>query len=482
MIAGTTIHFKFRNMNYKNSITTESLPALKCYHCGESCQAQDILLDDKHFCCEGCRLVYDLLKENSLCTYYNLNAAPGLSPVTSAGKYDYLDNNEVREKLIRLQDGDQVHITFYIPKIHCSSCIWLLENLHKLNKGIYSASVNFLRKEVAIVFDISVIKLSEVVRIMASTGYEPLINLDALEQKPEEKAGKTALIRIGIAGFCFGNIMMLSFPEYFSAGNFGTQSELSRFFGYINLLLSLPVFFYSASGFFSSAWKSMRYRYLNIDAPIALAILVTFSRSVYEIISQTGSGYMDSMTGIVFFMLIGRYFQNRTYETLSFERDYKSYFPVGVTVKDKDGTESSQPVSALKKGDTVIIRNNELIPSDCILLSTQTHIDYSFITGESNPVKKQKGDFIYAGGKQLDGAIALSVVNVTSQSYLTRLWNRKEVNNNEPAALSFVDKINKYFTIAVLSIAFLALLYWLLVDGSKALNAMTAVLIVACPC
>jgi Cu+-exporting ATPase len=464
--------------NYTQYKTTSAV----CYHCGESCKAEIVDFDAKHFCCDGCKLVYELLKENSLCTYYNLNNAPGNSPGVSAysGKYSYLDDTKVAEKLVRYSDENFTHITFYIPKIHCSSCIWLLENLNRLNEGVISSSVNFLRKETTVQFNSKKIKLSEVAELLARIDYEPLINLDALEQKAPAKSNREQVIKIGLAGFCFGNSMMLSFPEYFSVGDFKGQENLSYFFGYLNLLLALPVFFYSASGFFVSAWKSIRYRYLNIDAPIALAILVTFTRSVYEIISHTGSGYIDSMTGIVFFMLIGRYFQNKTYETLSFERDYKSYFPVGVTIKE-NGKEVSKPVSELKKGDHIIIRNSELIPSDAILLSNHTHIDYSFITGESAAVKKRAGELIYAGGKQLDGAIELKVQNPVSQSYLTQLWNQDKKTTTEKDT-TYVDKINKYFTIAVLSIAFLSAVYWLPTDSSKALNALTAVLIVACPC
>ncbi len=454
-----------------------------CYHCGESCKKEVVHFDERAFCCEGCKTVYDLLKENNLCTYYNLNEQPGVSPVQFnwSGKFDYLDNEAVRSKLIRFSDGTATHVTFYIPKIHCSSCIWLLENLHRLNKSVNTSSVNFLRKEATIVFDSNQLKLSELVELMTHIGYEPLINLNDLEPKKEKKSNKQNILKIGIAGFCFGNIMMLSFPEYFSSGNLLEQQQLTYLFGYLNLLISLPVFFYSASDFFKSAWRSIRYRYLNIDAPIALAILVTFSRSVYEIAMHTGSGYMDSMSGIVFFMLVGRYFQNRTYDTLSFERDYKSYFPIGVTVK-REHEEINIPVSEVKKADHIVIRNNELIPTDAILLSAQTHIDYSFITGESAPVKKMAGDLIYAGGKQLDGAVELEVVNLTSQSYLSQLWNKDTQAEGDRSRQNFVDKINKYFTIFVFIIASVSALYWLLIDSSKALNALTAVLIIACPC
>jgi Cu+-exporting ATPase len=457
---------------------------LACYHCGESCQSEIVHFDAKDFCCEGCKTVYDLLKENSMCTYYNLNENPGISQgkFIHSVKFDYLDNENISSKLVLFSDENQVHITFFIPKIHCSSCIWLLENLHRLNPGIVSSNVNFLRKEATMIFNPKLVKLSEVATFMGYIGYEPLINLNDLEEKAEKKTNNNQVLKIGLAGFCFGNIMMLSFPEYFAFGNFYDQKNLSHFFAYLNLCLALPVFFYSASEFFVSAWRSLRYKYLNIDAPIALAILVTFSRSIYEILSQTGPGYMDSMSGIVFFMLLGRYFQTRTYETLSFERDYKSYFPVGVTVKKENGREVNIPVSELKKGDRILIRNNELIPSDSILISIQAHVDYSFITGESAPVKKVAGELIYAGGKQLDGAVELEVINPTSQSYLTQLWNRDQVEATISANQTFVDKINKYFTFVVLSTAIFAGVFWLVNDSSKALNALTAVLIVACPC
>lgn len=469
--------------------TPAELDLTTCYHCGADCEKHPIIYDEKPFCCEGCQLVYDLLKESNLCTYYTLNNAPGNSfkNVKRSGKFNYLDEPVIAEKLIRFRDEKQVHITFYVPKMHCSSCIWLLENLHRLHNGIIHSSVNFLKKEVAVHYRPEGIKLSEIADLLTHIGYEPLINLGDTDQKKPAAAKKkknySTALKIGVAGFCFGNIMMLSFPEYFSTGNFYDQEQLKKFFGYLNLVLALPVFFYSASEFFVSAGQAIRQRFLNIDAPIALAILVTFSRSVYEIVSGTGAGYMDSMSGIVFFMLIGRYIQNRTYNSLAFERDYKSYFPVAVSVMDDAENEKSVPVSDLKKGQRIRIRNNEIIPADCVLLSSQTHVDYSFITGESAPVKKQAGDFIYAGARQADGAVDLEVSKPVSQSYLTGLWNNDQASEKEKQRQqSYVDTINKYFTIVVLVLAFGSALTWLFFDPSRSLNAFTAVLIVACPC
>ncbi|HSH66925.1 MAG TPA: heavy metal translocating P-type ATPase metal-binding domain-containing protein, partial [Bacteroidia bacterium] len=456
-----------------------------CYHCGEPCVKQPILINHKPFCCEGCKLVYELIEENNLCTYYTLNSNPGISPDEriSNTKFHYLDEEEVSKKLIEFTDGKIARITFFIPKIHCSSCIWLLENLHKIEKEVISSSVNFLKKEATVIFNVRGIKLSELVSLLAHIGYEPLLSLNDLENRVSKRSNKIHVIKIGIAGFCFGNIMMLSFPEYFSMGDFADQVNLRHFFGFINLVLAIPVLFYSASDFFVSAWKSIRYRYINIDVPISLAIIITFLRSVFEILSYSGAGYLDSMTGIVFFMLIGRYFQNRTYETISFDRDYKSYFPIGVIKKEVNGEEVSCQVADLKKGDRIMIRNNELIPSDSILISEETHVDYSFITGESAPVKIEKGEFIYAGGKQLGGAIELTVFKASSQSYLTQLWNKdNQTVETAKKETTFIDKINNYFTITVLLIAGVSAIYWAINDSSKILNAFTAVLIVACPC
>ena len=243
------------------------------------------------------------------------------------------------------------------------------------------------------------------------------------------------------------------------------------------------MFFYCAAEFFISAWKSLKQNFLNIDAPIALAIVITFARSVYEIVSDTGVGYLDSMSGIVFFMLIGRFFQDKTYQNLSFDRDYTSYFPLGVTVLNEDGTENQIPVSKLKVGQRIKIHSHEIIPADAILFMGKAQIDYSFVTGESLPVEKSIGEIIYAGGKQTAGALELEVIKDVSQSYLTQLWNNDTFEKTKgEKKVSFIHAVSKYFTYALFSIAICSALYWYFHDPAKIWSAVTAILIVACPC
>ncbi|HKC68741.1 MAG TPA: heavy metal translocating P-type ATPase metal-binding domain-containing protein [Bacteroidia bacterium] len=408
-----------------NSIN-KTVEKITCYHCGEDCVDDHIHIQEKHFCCTGCKTVYEILNQNNLCQYYDITQAPGLNQKTKIreGKFAFLDDASVEAKLVHFSDEKQKHVIFYLPQMHCSSCIWLLEHLNKLDKSIVKSQVNFLKKEVSIVYNADTASLRKVVELLTTIGYEPHISLHDISSKNIRKYDKKRIYKIGVAGFCFANIMMLSFPEYFGMNNI-QEGELRRYFSYINLFLALPVFFYCASGFFISSWKSVRQRFLNIDAPIALAIVITFSRSVYEIITGTGAGYLDSMNGIVFFMLIGRFFQDRTYQTLSFDRDYTSYFPLGVTILNEDGTEDQIPISKLKTGQRIKIHNEEIIPADSILFLGKAHIDYSFVTGESVPIEKSIGEIIYAGGKQTAGAIELEVVKEVSQTQVITLKKRR---------------------------------------------------------
>jgi Cu+-exporting ATPase len=454
-----------------------------CYHCGENCEEETIQLAEKSFCCQGCKTVYEILNKVELCDYYSISNAPGVNQKNKVRpeKFAFLEDVQLQQKLIHFKNEKQSHITFYLPQMHCSSCIWLLENLPKLDHHIIRSEVNFLKKEVSVVFDHTNTSLRNVADLLTSIGYEPHFSLNDLGGKKIKKYDKSRIYKIGITGFCFGNIMLLSFPEYFSLGEI-EEKGLKELFSYLILFLSLPVFFYGASEFFSSAFKSLKQRYLNIDAPIALAVLITFGRSVYEIISGNGAGYMDSMSGIVFFMLIGRFFQDKTYNTMAFTRDYTSYFPLGVTVVNSDGIEKQVPVSNIKVGDRIKIHSNEIIPADSILFYGNANIDQSFVTGESLPIEKSIGEIIYAGGKQLGGALELEVVKDVSQSYLTSLWNNDAFKKNEQKGVSYIHTVSKYFTVVLFAIAIASAIYWQFHDPSKVWNAVTSILIVACPC
>lgn len=453
-----------------------------CYHCGDICKDKTIGVDDKYFCCCGCKIVYEILEENKLCKYYDFEKNPGISPsVRNETKYSYLDDEATVKQILDFSDGIVSTATFNIPQMHCSSCIWLLENINRLNKGIIFSQVNFLQKKLSLKFLNDKTSLKHIAELLDSLGYEPLINLESVEKKKKSYYNKKLYYKIGIAGFAAGNIMLLSFPEYLGL-NRTLDGVFGNFFGYLNLLISIPVLLYSASVYYIPAINSLRKKIINIDFPISLGIFMLFFRSAYEILTQTGAGYSDSMTMLVFLLLVGKIFQNKTYDALNFERTYKSYFPLSVSVI-KSGIETTIPLSKLKKGDRIIVRNGELIPTDSMLFKGDGNIDYSFVTGESIPVNKVLGEIIYAGGKQYGEAIELEVLKDVSQSYLTQLWNNDTFTKNEEQNASwFSNKVGKYFTIAVLLIANISTIIWLNINPETALSVFTAVLIVACPC
>lgn len=452
-----------------------------CYHCGDICGKTTINYDEKSFCCNGCKTVYEIFSSNDLSYYYDLQSAAGATPKEIEGKYDFLDSEKIQDKLIEFNDNGLQIVNLQIPHIHCSSCIWILENLNKLAPGISSSQVDFPEKTVRVNYNSEKTTLKEVVILLARIGYEPYISLKDFDNEKKDK-DRSLVYKLGIAGFAFGNVMFLSFPEYFDVGEYWLE-QFKVVFRWLMFGFSLPVVFYSAQGYFVGAYKGIRSGYLNLDVPLALGILVLFVRSTVEIIFDWGSGFFDSLTGLVFFLLLGKFFQQKTYSYLSFERDYKSYFPIAITRINKDNREENVQVYDLEKGDRLLIRSGEIIPVDAILMSSNAKIDYSFVTGESAAVTKNSGDKVFAGGKQLGSAIEIEAVKSVSQSYLTQLWGNAVFQEDKYSSFkTMTDRIGKRFTIGILTIAFVSSAIWLFIDPGKVINVFTAVLIIACPC
>lgn len=453
-----------------------------CFHCGnETHKLNRIVFDEKEFCCRGCQTVYEIFKDNDLTLYYDFASAPGDTPKLNGALYDFLDQPDLADKFLDFKEDNMAIAQFYIPHIHCSSCIWILENLNKLEGGVYRSLVHFSEKKLNITFDPNRLSLKDVAQLLDSIGYAPYISLENYEAK-SESIDRSLIYKIGFAFFSFGNVMLLSFPEYFNIEDYWIM-EYRSFFRWLILLLSLPVFFYSASPYHKAAWNGIKNKNYTIDIPMSLGIIVMFVRSVYDIVFGHGQGFFDSMCMLVFFMLLGKLFQQRTYTFLSFERDYKSYFPIAVTQLDEHKEETPIPVYDIKVGDRLLIRNEELIPVDSILISERAFIDYSFVTGEAVPIEKKSGDKLFAGGKQMGELIEIETLKPVSQSYLTQLWSMDVFQKKVSLKFKTItDTISHYFTPSLLAFSVIALAYWLWIDVQIAFNVFTAILIVACPC
>lgn len=467
-----------------NQNKTQEQKITQCYHCGDLCRNEQILYDEKQFCCSGCKTVYELLATHNMCKYYDITQMPGASLASNVKSafYDFLDEPHIQDAIIFFKEKSIAHIKLKLPHIHCSSCIWLLENLHKLQSGIISSRVLFMEKEITIVYDSEITSLKNIVLLLSKIGYTPDLHTNDIKETSNKNQSRKQVIKIAIAGFCFGNIMMLSFPDYFSGGNFWSENALKQVFNYAALLLSLPVLIYAASEFFISSYHVLKQKHINIDVPITLAIVVAFIMSVYEIIVNDRMGYLDSMSGIVFFMLVGRFFQNKSYTYLSFQKSLSSYLPVSVcTIRNHK--EKYIPIHDIHIGEEIIVREHEIVAADSLLVSDDAWFDYSFVTGESNWIHKVKNDTIFAGAILKNATAQLIATKKPNQNYITQLWNSKQEKKFENNKLNTTEKINIYFSSIVLILGILAASYWLFQGSySTSVVALITVWIVACPC
>lgn len=461
---------------------TETKTELLCYHCGDDCRSRPVEFDEKSFCCQGCLSVYQLLNSNQMDEYYCLNDRPGQKIESlPKEKFAFLEEESIIQKLLLFRSKEQAQVSFYLPQMHCSSCLWLLEHLSEINSNIIDSQVNFNSKALKVTFRINDLSLRHLAELLAHIGYEPVIDINDEKAEADKYNSKRAYLKLGVTGFCFANLMMIAFPEYLGLDP-ESQPKLALAFKLVSVFLSIPVVFYGAGEFFVNAFYSFRQRYLNIDAPIALAIAVTWLRSLYEVFTQTDPGFFDSMSGIVFFMLLGRTIQNRSRTTLKFNRDFRSYFPIAVT-GIRNGERKLIKLENIEERDSLLIHHQEVIPTDCLLSKGTAKIDYSFVTGEDRVEPVDKSEVIYAGGRNVGETIEVVSVKAFNQNSFTQLWNSNAFRKTEDDRESRVTLISKYFSIVVLILSLSAFIFWEFQGNSDlAWKSATAVLIIACPC
>lgn len=393
-----------------------------------------------------------------------------------------LDRPAVRSEIVDFFDGRTTRVTFLLEGIHCVACVWLLENLPRLAEGIEEARVHFSTRRVSIRFQDESILLSEVVELLDRMGYPPTLKLDQGTEPAENGAIRThrgSILKVGVAGFAFGNTMLFSLAGYMGLES---GSSLRVQMAWLSLIMCLPVVLYSAQDYWTTAWNGLKARRLTIEVPIVMGLLALFGQSLHEVLTGRGEGYADSLTGLVFFLLLGKAFQRKTYDRLSFDRDYRAFFPL-ITTRLRDGMEEPISLQEIQEGDRLLLRHGDLVPTDCHLVRGEALMDYSFVTGESRPVSCQTGDLIHAGGRQLGGRMEVDTTRKVSESYLASLWHQATPEDKDTRDMeSVTNRFSPYFTTCVVLLALGSALYWAIVEPGLAIRSFTAVLIVACPC
>lgn len=442
-----------------------------CFHCGDPI-VHPVKQDEKTFCCQGCLSVYNIISNAGLDKYYDGEEQAGLNTSKKSLYLDFLDAEEVEGKLLSYKDNERSVVKFILPSIHCASCVWLLERLSALNPGIISSEIDFLSKRITIHFNHNTISLRQVGELLMNIGYEPKLDLEQRKRKINH-----LIIRIGVAGFAFGNIMLLSFPEYLGET---TGGFWKGFFSLISVVLSIPLLTYCAYPFYRGVITAARSKRVSVDILIVLGIAALFFRSSYDIFILEGSGYLDSLGGLIFFLLMGKWFQAKVFSELSFEKSNSSYLPLAV-LKQADKDFEVTPLNKVVKGDVIRLRNGEVVPFKSIIKSSDGVVENSFITGEELPISVKSGDIVYCGA-QVRGEFIDLVVLDTKEDDLSDLW-REQQRSSDESAHWLQNKVIPIFTYTIILIAITTFTYWWINSGvEKAFLAATSVLIIACPC
>jgi P-type Cu+ transporter len=454
----------------------------RCRHCGEECGADSVRSADGVFCCLGCESVFSILKAHHLDAFYRCDVGPGVSQKTTGdrdpARFAALDEPEIASRLIDFNNGRLARATLSIASIHCASCVWLLEQLWRFDPGIARSEVDLMRRTVRVEFRPQVTSLRRIAEQLSALGYEPALTPG--EGRPEVPSVRRRLyLQLGVAGFAFGNIMLFSIPRY--ANGAPLDGGFQRLFDVLNLLFAIPVLFFSASDYFRTAWRAARARTMAMEVPVALGLTALFIRSVFDISSGHGEGFMDSFAGLVFFLLVGRLFQQKVFDRVAFDRTFRSFLPLAVQLEGASGM-STTPIDRLRAGDRIVLRLREVVPADALLVDEAALIDYAFLTGEQTPVAVRFGETIRAGGRVLDRAIRLRVLREVSHSQIAGFWSHQVFH--QPKAYVLIDlaaRFGTWFTVAAVGLAAVGAIVWW-PDLATSLNVATAVLIIACPC
>lgn len=452
--------------------------AKSCLHC-----RLDVPKDrNSDFCCAGCECVYKTINGLGLDNFYEITRKLEIdliSPNEYRESFDYLDHDLFFNDYVVKHDNGVSSIRFHVDGIHCAACVWLLENLSSRISGVEEIRVNFPRSEIVINYYQEKIKLSKVAQTIASLGY--YVRPAGAESKKIER--KQMLIRLGIAGVCAGNTMMLAISVY--QGWFtGMEQGYVNLFNYLGLILAIPSVFYCARPFYVSAWQGLKLGIAHMDLPISIGVFLGFITSCWNTFQGSDHVYFDTICMLVFLLLLGRWLQRSGVDKAEQYSDAcESLLPL-VATRLNDNMEENVYFSSILPGDLIRARTGERLIADGIVKSGVASLDLSVLTGESLPKKFSVGDSVEAGTLVYSGSIDVEVKSIGSSTRIGRLLELTEIELlTKPNLVKTTDKIAGSFVLVVLGVTFLCAAYWISKGSYKsALENCLAILIISCPC
>ncbi|MDD2384989.1 MAG: heavy metal translocating P-type ATPase [Sulfurospirillaceae bacterium] len=462
----------------------------RCDHCHLEYE-KSFLIEDRsmqvpyYFCCKGCQGIFHLLREEGLDTFYDKMGEVTLDPPKES--FDDIARFDLEgfvSKYVKQNSEGLSEISLIIEGIHCSACVWLNEKVLSKKEGIVEVSINYSNHKAKIVWDNSLIKLSEIIATIRSIGYNAYPYDPSLQEERANAQRREYYSKLLVGIFATMNVMWIAIAQY--SGYFtGMQSNIKSILNFAEFALATPTLFYTGSVYFKGAYYGIKNRYINMDVLVATGASLTYIFSVYAMFSKNTEVYFDSVTMIITFVFAGKYLEVLTKKKAVDTLDaFGSSMPSEVTIiKDEEKILTS--VESVSIGEIVEVRAGDKVVIDGIILSGEGSFDLSSLTGESIPQLQSVGDKILSGSICLDSVIRYRSTHTFSSSTLSKIVSLLEdAMTKKPQIEKLANRISGYFSMTIFILAITTFAGWYMMSGSfeKALIVSISVIVVACPC
>ncbi len=462
-----------------------------CFHCGlpiPKHTTYSVTIDGqpRAMCCPGCQAVAQAIIDSGLTSFYRHREAPSRRPQEPLPevlhRLELYDQPALQQAVVDSDDSAFKSASLILEGITCAACVWLNERHVNALPGVEEFSVNYSTRRARVRWDDRRIHLSDILKAIAAIGYVAHPFDPGRQQAIHDKEKSIALRRLAVAGLATMQVMMLAIAMY--AGDYsGMDADLRRFMRWISLLLTLPVVFYSAAGFFVAAWRGLRRRRLGMEVPVSLAIAGAFVASLWATLSDGGAVYFDSVCMFAFFLLTSRYLEMAARHRAGEAAEALVKLLPATAARLSEHGEQLVAVSELVPGDRVLVRPGETIPADGRVSEGQSSVDESLLTGESLPRARACGDRLVGGSINIESPLVLTVEHLGEETQLAaivRLLDRAQAERPRMACLA--DRVAGWFVAGVLLVAAAVALGWWLYAPGQAFAVTLSVLVVTCPC
>ena len=466
---------------------------LSCFHCGEPVLPGSfwrVTIDDtpQPMCCIGCQSIAQAIVDAGATSYYQQRSSAGLDITTLESLAPWaslLEDPQWAAQHVHEENHETsptAQTTLAIEGLRCGACAWLIEKILAQTPGVLTARANASNARLFLHWQPSITSLPAIARRIASIGYALLPIGSAPVEASRRANDRKAIRRLFVAGLSSAQIMMYAYPEYLEGA--GLDDDIRSLMRTASMLITVPVMVYSATPFFSAAWRMLTQKRLGMDVPVSLGLLIAFTASMWAWWTNTGEVYFDSVSMFVFLLLSARWVESKIRARTSAQRE-KLATAIPTLAHRLSPDPGDIAAWNLRPGDMVRVASGDRIPADGVLQTASTDLDNSWLTGESLPVSIRQGERVTEGAINLGPAIDVLIDTRVADGTLSRLSRlAEEAASDRPQWVAWADRIGAHFTAGILLItAVLVVISHVLGRPTDVwLASVIAVLVVTCPC